>query len=39
MYAGIIMDDQHRGIMRERDPPPSGKCQGMLASLVARAGR
>jgi hypothetical protein len=32
-HAGIIIDDEHRGIMCERHPPPSGKCQGMLATL------
>jgi len=26
-----MIDDEHRGILRERHPPPSGKCQGMLA--------
>jgi hypothetical protein len=30
----LIIDDEHRGIMRERHPPPSGKCQGMLASWL-----
>src|SRR5260370_35294669 len=38
-WASIIIDDEHRGIMHERHPPPSGKWQGMLASLVARAVR
>ena len=38
-YAGIIIDGEHRGIMRERLSPPSGKCQGNASFLVARAGR